>query len=166
MATTGSEVYPLAGHDLSRQAHWSPHQDRKSFCHFCWGILPTLCISADLPDRSTDFARSAKCTRSLISPSQACTNLSRRPRDKPQGNPTPSNPSSSKPLNAARPTTKTDPPAAPDCVESARLCTKCIRTRPYCVETGLGMLMYSSTLRFLAPFRLVWPSHEHISYRP
>ena len=27
------------------------------------------------------------------------------------------------------------------------------------------MLMYSSTLRFLAPFRLVWPSREHISYR-
>ncbi|VII89874.1 FIG00956870: hypothetical protein, partial [Pseudomonas sp. FG-3G] len=47
------------------------------------------------------------CTRFLISPSLACTKLSRRPRYKPEGNQTPSNPSPKKPLNAARPTAKT-----------------------------------------------------------
>ncbi len=41
-------------------------------------------------------------------PSQACTNLSRRPRSKPE----PNSPSRKKPLTAARLTEKTETPAA------------------------------------------------------
>ena len=45
----------------------------------------------------------------------------------------------------------------------ARLCLKSLDTRPCCVENQGGLLIYFSTLRFFAAFRLAWPSSQNFS---